>query len=73
LYTFSKNENFNYEIDDYSIIDGAECGYNADYFLVELEGSFKGVLYTTPNVVNRDSIFVECPKFKVRILHSINN
>jgi len=73
LYTYSKNDYFNYKIDNYSIIDGSSCGYNSSYFLIELEGSFNGVLYTSPNIINKDSIFVECPKFKTRILHSMNN
>ncbi|NUO00667.1 MAG: hypothetical protein HUU01_08625 [Saprospiraceae bacterium] len=73
LYTFKNNDRFNYEIDAYRIIDGSECGYNSSYFLIELEGSFNGFLYTTPNIVVKDSVFVECPNFKIRILHALDN
>ncbi|MEO1262854.1 MAG: hypothetical protein AAFZ15_28865 [Bacteroidota bacterium] len=73
LYAFSNNDRFDYEIDKYRFIDGVDCDYNGWYFLVELTGSFKGYLYSTPNVVNKDSIFVECPSFKVSVLHNLNN
>jgi len=73
LYNFSRNDNFDYAIEKYAIINGSECGYRPGYFLVELEGRFSGYLYTTPNVLNRDSVFIECQNFKIRILHDLNN
>ncbi len=73
LYTFSKNDLFSYEIEEYKIIDGNDCGYNSRHFLVELKGSFSGYLYTTPNVLNKDSVFIECPNFKIRVLHNLDN
>lgn len=73
LYLYSENNQFDYEISNYEILERRSCGHGYRYFLVELEGSFSGTLFTTPNVVNRDSLNINCEKFKILILHDSNN
>jgi hypothetical protein len=71
IYQFSKNDQFDYNIESYNIINA--CEKDPGHFAVELKGNFKGFLYTTPNISKKDSIFVECRDFKVKILHNPNN
>jgi len=56
----------NSNIDSYNIVSA--CEKDRGCFIVELKGNFRGFLYTTPNVSKKDSIFVECRNFKVKIL-----
>ncbi|MDX2278660.1 MAG: hypothetical protein NW218_03695 [Saprospiraceae bacterium] len=71
IYQFSKNDQFDYNIESYNIVNA--CEKDPGHFIVELKGNFKGFLYTTPNISKKDSIFVECRNFKVKILHNPNN
>lgn len=74
MYYFDVNKNFDYEIESYKIVDNRECQYYSTIgFLIELKGSFKGMLYTTPNAIHADSIFVECRDFRIRVYHDPYN
>lgn len=69
LYWYSGNDEFDYEIDRFTVTDGSYCGYGVNFNLIELEGSFSGKLFTAEGAAPERSVEVDCQDFYIAILH----